>query len=235
MSQDQTFDVDAPLFMAVRRSVGDELGRFYLTGVLIEPIAEGGAWLVATDGITMLVGKDQTAVAPYPAVVDLRLLKANPDCDDDTRDGPARDWEGLRLRFAVTEEGSVATAKSATTYRWQEPVGVISKVCDADQFATWRRVWTEPKSLVGRADPILARKSDSFGYRCDMIAKMAGDLGFRLITEVEGGPSVVLFDNMPNLVGLIAPIVFRSAGLALAIELRTGAVAPGEQSGAADA
>ncbi|MCA0202979.1 MAG: hypothetical protein LCH92_01445 [Proteobacteria bacterium] len=235
MSLDQIFDVDAPLFMAVRRAVGDELGRIALTGVLIEPIPEGGAWLVATDGITMLVGKDQTAVAPYPAVVDLRLLKASPDCDDDTRDGPARDWEGLRLRFAVTEEGSVATAKSATTYRWQEPVGVVSDLCPVERFVPWRQVWADPQSLVGRADPILARKSDSFGYRCDMIAKMAGDLGFRLITEVEGGPSVALFDNMPNLVGLIAPIVFRSAGLALATELRTGAVAPGEQAGASDA
>lgn len=235
MSLNQMFDVDAPLFIAVRRAVGDELGRFALTGVLIEPIPEGGAWLVATDGITMLVGKDQTAVAPYPAVVDLRLLKASPDCDDDTRDGPARDWEGLRLRFAVTEEGSVATAKSATTYRWQEPVGVMSKVCDADQFAPWRQVWADPKSTVGRVDPILARKSDSFGYRCDMIAKMAGDLGFRLITEVENGPSVVLFDNMPNLVGLIAPIVFKSVGLALATELKNGGFASEDQSGAGDA
>ncbi|MGX0875942.1 hypothetical protein ACSSV4_000614 [Roseovarius sp. MBR-154] len=41
------FDLDASLFMAVRRAADtDEPARIYLEGVLVEPRADGGAFLV---------------------------------------------------------------------------------------------------------------------------------------------------------------------------------------------
>jgi hypothetical protein len=53
--------VDAGLLLRAHLCVGQEETRFHLTGVNIEPLAEGGAVLVATDGHKLVAIRDKDA------------------------------------------------------------------------------------------------------------------------------------------------------------------------------
>ncbi|MFB9149564.1 hypothetical protein [Roseovarius ramblicola] len=138
------FDLDATLFMAVRRALDPEAAiRSYLEGVMIEPRAEGGAFLVATDGWTMLVGLDATAIAPRPALVRLTMPEPPaPAYDEDGDLVPYRPWKDSRLRFGVQPGCEPFVAAFAWKVSGAHTHALIEEIAAADIYPDWRKVMT---------------------------------------------------------------------------------------------
>ncbi len=66
------FDVNGAAFAAISLFAGrekDNLRRSWLWGVRIEPMAEGGALLIATNGHYLACYRDETATAPHALTV----------------------------------------------------------------------------------------------------------------------------------------------------------------------
>lgn len=225
------FDLNAGLFMEVRRAVGGEESRHYLTGVLVEPIPEGGAWLVATDGHIMLVGKDASAVAPCSLIVRLDLLRdpesngLECECGLTVKEELVSDWTDLRLCFDMPEEeprSGVAHA-IAGGRGWRDPIGIVTAVADPSKYPAWRQVWADPDGAKRRHGSESKTSGDSYGWHGQLLARLVGPRPFRLVQAAEGAPAIVLFHDDPDLVGLFTSYRFVSSGLALASELRAAA------------
>lgn len=215
------FDLDARLFMAVRRAAGSEESRYYLRGILIEPNPDGGAWIVATNGFAMMVGRDRTAVAPRAALVSYKRLEVDTDdwqCAESGCMNARGTWDGGRCVFALENGPAVLRIKFGTTY--DQPEGVVEEVAPATAFPPWRRVWLSPAH--GKKEP-LPKGCDTWGLRPSLLQRLADDAGVRVLESNDGGPSVILFDENPDLVGLLMPRGIRSSGAGLAEELRAAA------------
>ncbi|MBN8294958.1 hypothetical protein JI664_23505 [Rhodobacter sp. NTK016B] len=226
MPNDSLYSVDAELFMHVRRAAGSDDSRYYLQGVFIEPIPEGGAWLVATDGFIMLVARDATAHAPAPALVSLSLLEVQDEfceCGDHIT-AAQRDFTRGRLLF---EDPGVDISAVTLRNEWaayRETIGVVECPAPPEKYPPWRRVWGDP-SADGTKQVKIGPETDSYGFDPALLSRLAGARAFRLITETDSGPSVVLFHDKPELVGLIVPKAMKSSPIGLATDLRRAAVA----------
>ena len=233
MSDALKFDVDAELFMMVRRAVGSEETRYYLQGVFIEPDPRGGAWLVATDGIIMMVARDASAVAPKPAIIKLQLLEVpdEPDCECGAPVG-GHDFTRKRLVFDLPEEG-YAPAILVTPGLWRQSIGVIDPAPDAVKYPAWRKVWgdqyqCQPKHDAGGDAAKDVSVSVFHGGRLD---RLIGGEAFQIIIPADHGPAVVLLNERANVAGLIAPYQGKIKGQELLAELRLA----GTQAAAAPA
>jgi len=211
-----TFDIDADLFMRVRRAVGTENTRYYLSGVLIEPDPSGGAWLVATDGRAILVARDKTASAPKAAVVSLTLAErpSVSDCDEDGCAMSAPDYTGRRLRFDLVDHGD-AIAKITFGRGYGGEAAIAGHVVDGDKFPNWRGVWASKK-------PAAQEKTyDGFGLNARMLHNVTGGDHVQIIDRAPGLAMGIIFSDVPEMVGLIMPCQIISGGRALLDELLT--------------
>lgn len=198
------FDLDAGLFMRVRRAVGTEETRYYLTGVLIEPIDGGGAWIVATDGVVMMVARDRSAKAPSRILVNLIMPEAPPpsldQCDECDCALIPRSFDDRRLNFDATPgNASVAGFKSGGS-PWL--LGVADVLDCADKFPDWRRAWVSKR--------VAECRSDHIGYDLDprLLLKICGD-DHAVVTGLgDGMASTVSLVGHPDIAGLIMPRSF---------------------------
>ena len=194
------FDIDADLFLRVRRAVGREETRYYLTGVLIEPHPDKGAWLVATDGRVLLVGRDETAIAPRAAVIELTMPEAElPDFSacypDECCAMSAPNYVGARLTFDVAPEAYAVAAISHQRHVICHPVA-LDLGC-ADEFPNWRRAWGGPKAQEKR------RGHQGFGLSPSLLRRISGDDTVALDPIGDGYAMRVIFDGGVPLAGLI--------------------------------
>ena len=194
------YNLDADLFMRVRRAIGTEEIRYYLTGVHVEPAPGGGALMVATDGRVMLVARDPHGVAPASAIVQLTMPESSPPdpscCDDGCCAIMADSYIGARLTFDLPDEGPVVAAMMRGSHPWKH--AIVERV--KGQFPDWRNVWS------AGAKPIKPRKGhQAFGINPDLLARItAGD---RIVLRpLHGGPAQqVIFDGIAEMAGLIMP------------------------------
>lgn len=194
------YNLDADLFMRVRRAVGAEEIRYYLTGVHVEPAPGGGALMVATDGCAMLVAIDQHGVAPAPAIVQMTMPESLPPdpscCDFDCCALMADSYAGARLTFDLPDDGPVVAAMMRGTHPWKH--AIVERV--KGQFPNWRKVWS------AGAKPITPRRGhQAFGINPDLLARItAGD---RIVLRpLHGGlAQQVIFDGIAEMAGVIMP------------------------------
>jgi hypothetical protein len=217
----QRFDINADLFMAVRRCAQADAWRYYLQGVYIEPIPEGGAWLVATDGIGMLVARDKGAVAARAAIVGLDVLAMAADDDE-----PRSIWG--RISFDLDPAQATLAWQGSADHRTL--VGVVAEIAAPHLFPDWRRVWCDPANHPVKTTPGIPTPT-CWGLRMTLLKQIAGDEPIRLVTAAEHGPSVILFDRNPDLLGLVIPTGFDDAGAPLATELRLAGDAAARKAG----
>ena len=192
------YNLDADLFMRVRRAVGAEEVRYYLTGVHVEPAPGGGALMVATEGRAMLVARDPQGFAPAPAIVRLTMPESSPPdpscCDDGCCALMADSYVGVRMAFDMPDEGPAIAAMMRGTHPWKH--AIVERV--KGRFPDWRKVWS------AGAKPITPRRGhQAFGINPDLLARItAGD---RIVLRpLHGGAAnQVIFDGIGEMAGVI--------------------------------
>lgn len=190
--------VSAALFRACSEFVSKEDTRYYLSGVCVQPHAEGGAVLVATDGPRMLVAHDVDASCDKSRIVHLpkdaaatlaKVIKTNESAE-----------------LTVDDDGIV----SCSSYRSTDG-------CFIDgTFPDWPRA-LRPALDCAKArfygKPVFAAASmngnyvGSFGKAANMLSPSSGgDAPIRLVTFTESDPALVLFPNHSNVFGVLMPM-----------------------------
>lgn len=192
------YNLDADLFIRVRRAVGAEETRYYLTGVYVEPAPGGGALMVATDGRVMLVARDPHGVAPAPAIVRLTMPESSPPdpscCDDACCALMADSYVGVRMTFDLPDEGPAIADMIHGTHPFKHAIVERVKL----PFPDWRNVWS------AGAKPIQPRRGhQAFGINPDLLARItAGDL--IVLRPLHGGPAQqVIFNGIGEMTGVI--------------------------------
>lgn len=192
------YNLDADLFMRVRRAIGAEETRYYLTGIHVEPAPGGGALMVATDGSVMLVARDPHGFVPAPAIVQLTMPESSPPdpscCDDGCCALMADSYTGARLTFDLPDEGPVVAAMMRGAHPWKH--AIVERI--KGRFPNWRKVWS-----AGAKQITLRRDHQAFGINLDLLARIArGDK--ILLRPLHGGPAQqVIFDGIGEMAGII--------------------------------
>ena len=194
------YNLDADLFMRVRRAIGTEETRYYLTGVHVEPAPGGGALMVATDGRVMLVARDPHGFVPAPAIVQLTMPESSPPdpscCDDGCCALMADSYAGVRLTFDLPDEGPVVAAMMRGDHPWIH--AIVERI--KGQFPNWRKAWS-----AGANQITPRRDHQAFGINPDLLARIAGG-DLIVLRPLHGGPAQqVIFDGIEGMAGVIAP------------------------------
>ena len=195
------FDLDADLFLRVRRAQGIEETRYYLHGVLIEPIEGGGAWIVAADGHAMLVARDDAATAPRRAVIRLAMPEVPaPDsgqCDEGCCALMPASYQGARLRFCVEPGASTVAQFVRCDTVYQE--AIASDLGCEDKYPAWRKVWASSKALEPR------RGHRAWGIGPALLDRITGGDVVSLRNFGEGAAMQMLFNGHEAITGLLMP------------------------------
>lgn len=161
MSEDHKFQcvVSADLVRRVQIAVSTEETRFYLNGFHVEPCAEGGAILVATDGTKMLVFRD-----PDGVVFGSGIVKLSPTALKALKPGKGEALDRLLVvsgdRAAIifgndverAELISLAHSPDASVAAYQPAGSLID-----GSFPEWRRVLPH-----GESQPVTATFNAAF-------------------------------------------------------------------------
>jgi len=178
--------------------------RYYLQGVYIEPIADGGALAVATDGHIMLIQRLRKAVAPRPAILQFTAPRLAPDYDED--DGsdlndPISWGESLITIDQITPEQTIAAPchwlRDRTAVRFHVIVHEISgtfpdwrKAAGAQNETPLHKLEKQPRETM--LDPVL-------------LTRLAGPFRGIKLHQI-GHPSagaVITFEDAPDALGVI--------------------------------
>lgn len=132
------FDLSAArVFRGMKIAETFDDARYYLSGVFIEPIKDGGAWIVATDGTIMLVQHDRTAIAKESAT--LRFLAPQPQPVEDDDGLIARDWHWCNSRISVPDLAPSQTVAAPVAHKDSAPwLHVLAEKIDGT-FPDWRK------------------------------------------------------------------------------------------------
>lgn len=194
------YNLDADLFMRVRRAVGVEETRYYLTGVYVEPAADGGAIMVATDGRAMLVARDPEGVAPAPAIVRLTMPESQPPapscCDDGCCALMGDSYVGARLTFGLPDKGPTVAAMMHGAHPWKH--AIVERV--KGTFPEWRKVWS-----AGAHKQKPRKGHQAYGIDPSMLARITGGERVVLRPLHDGPAQQVIFDGFGKMAGVIMP------------------------------
>lgn len=195
--------VDAHLFASVALARSNEETRYYLHGVGVEPCADGGVLMVATNGHVLLAARDPKGWCRGAAIVrpDAALLRAASAKGKD-KSLPGRALVASANRAAVCSVKSEHEASDGDLVWLSEPGPTVlalqwRDVCIDGAFPDWRRV------LPVDAKPALqAAIAMQPGYLRVLGQAMGKVLSFSIRDHnsailVSGGPS--------NIFGLLMP------------------------------
>jgi hypothetical protein len=200
--------VNAELFRLAFECVSTEETRYYLNGVYVEPRAEGGAYLVATDGHRLIVILDEHGSASEAAIVKLSpatLKLCKPAKPDLTR----------RLEVAGQEAKIIAISAPPSTL--EEPVGIQAGVLIDGTFPDWRRVIPPDEPVKAKAEAkatsgLLPAFNPEYFTSMSRIgaglAKAAGGIvaTIKIVPRGASDPALVLWPSFPLAFGLLMPI-----------------------------
>ena len=196
------FDLDAGLFLHVRRACSAQAVRIYLDAVLIEPHPEGGCMVVATDGHVLLAAHDAQTTAPRAALVKLEMCEwPEEDAVDewgDPLEQPSAD--GARLKFTLDGDApAVATISQKWCHDWRR--GVIEEVCEASKYPDWREAVSGKVAAKAAKAPF-----NSHALNPDILARVVAGRAVRIAPpDHPGAPSRLHFHDRPEMCGLIMP------------------------------
>ena len=194
------YNLDADLFMRVRRAIGAEETRYYLTGVYVEPAPGGGALMVATDGRVMLVARDPHGFVPAPAIVQLTMPESSPPdpscCDDGCCAIMADCYTGARLTFDLPDEGPAVAAMMRGAHQWIH--AIVERI--KGEFPNWRKAWSAAAKQITPS-----KDHQAFGINPDLLARIAGGDKILLRPLHVGPAQQVIFDGIGELAGIIMP------------------------------
>jgi hypothetical protein len=185
-----TIDVNAILFQAANICRSTEELRYYLNGVYVQPLPNGGVLLVATDGHRLVCIHDETGSCSEASIV-----LVDP-----------RGFAGVKVdrkkpeipRLKLDAEGHVIVG----TYR-----SIESAVIDGS-FPDYARVLTPiVKALkLGTYAPASFNHEYlvSFGRIAALICD--GKRAIRLIATDESSPALILFEGAPHAFGVLMPM-----------------------------
>lgn len=194
------YNLDADLFMRVRRAVGAEEVRYYLTGVYVEPAADGGAIMVATDGRAMLVARDPDGVAPAPAIVRLTMPESPPPdpscCDDGCCAIMGDSYVGARLTFDLPNKGPTVAAMMRGAHPQKH--ALVERI--EGTFPEWRKVWS-----AGAHKQKPRKGHQAYGIDQSLLARITGGARVVLRPLHDGPAQQVIFDGFGKMAGVIMP------------------------------
>ena len=123
-------------FWLAHQFASTEETRYYLNGVYIEPGAEGGVVMVATDGHVMAIVNDPTGSIDAPAIVGLAAFKsALSACK------PIGRHEPDSVRCALDGDALEVTERRKAGEEWRDEfLAKAAPVLIDGSFPDWRRV-----------------------------------------------------------------------------------------------
>lgn len=198
----------APAMRAQGIARASSLTRSYLHGVFVEPIPDGGAFLVATDGHIMLIHRDKLATAPRAAILELTEPVAPPPMDEDDDGGWFWEFMTIVIPATITPTAPiVASGYSGPPDRFDPAKSVPSMHLLAQEiagtFPDWRKAAGGPppntaplpKPQIHSLSPIL-------------LARLAGDARGMTIHQISihaDAARLITFDDQPDTLALIMP------------------------------
>ena len=215
------YNLDADLFMRVRRAVGTEETRYYLTGVYVEPHPDGGALMVGTEGRAMLVAHDPDGVAPAPTIVKLTLpeepARDRADCCDEYCALTPVSYSAVRLNFALPQKGPGIAHFLRKDDSWRH--AIVERI--DGRFPDWRKVFDSPKKIEPR------KGHQAYGINPALLDRVTGG-DVVTLRPTPSGASQIVFEGSDAITGLIMPCDLKridtSAALADALSGKAEAV-----------
>lgn len=204
------FILPAGVALQMQRAVangGDRI-RSYLGGVHVEPIADGGAFLVATDGIAMLIHRDPTAYAARAATIKLTEMWYGDECEDCGT--PVRSHPGdCRIHIgADIANGAVAAPCHYTRFEPEmHPAFHVVAERIAQPFPDWRRVISaEDSARAHLPGPRIDHIDPERLHRiCSHWAGPVTRGGLRIHQHAPGRPWLVTFTTCENTLAVLMP------------------------------
>lgn len=198
------FDLSAErLFRAMK--ITTQSARACLAGALVEPIEDGGAWIVATNGIAMLIQRDRKAIAPCRALFRVTAPAPEDDQGDEFVTGGWH-WRGARITIQDVMEPQAAPAvwagRSATR------VHVIAKrIGHVDRYPDWRA------AIAFKPEGSEASCADLTSFNTSMLLPLIeGRHQFRLHAARPGHAISITWPDDPNALGVIMPCLIKPRG-----------------------
>jgi hypothetical protein len=173
--------ITASLYAAALRCAAVRDVRYYLVGVRVEPLATGGALLVATDGHRLLALFDQAATGVPAGGLIVPTVKVPAK---DAKPGAMLEFDGAR----VTMESGASLPASYIDGRYPDWRAIVPHLTDSDK----------PVSAV---NPALLDGFDgvnrAFGMKYE---------GIELRAKGPACAALVRFLDNPNALGVVMPV-----------------------------
>lgn len=191
--------VNADLFRSVYIAVSTEETRYYLQGVFIEPMPNGGVTMAATDGHRLLVCFDPSGAAARAAIIRLSkdALKACKPVKGDTR------------RLGVAFDAETATVWARKHEEAPELPVAISPGAEIDgTFPQWRRVVPAIDGPGGQPGFFNSRYLAEMGNAGEGFASAAGRgrPPMTLYQAAEGDPALIRWASVEDAFGVLMPV-----------------------------
>lgn len=199
--------IDAGLFRIVHTAVSTEETRYYLNGVYIEPHADGGALLVATDGHRLLAAHDPLASCQESSIVQLPkealALCKRPKTVD-------RRELVIDTQNAVATINNIKPADAGATEPVAEMIAAFQANVIDGTFPDWRRV--TPTELLDKnaadSPAFNGLYLKAFGNLAMEIGKHSGlqTVAMRMSISDGHSPVVIRWSGQPNIFGVLMPM-----------------------------
>ena len=197
------FNLSANRMFRAMRATADTV-RPYLQGVYVEPIREGGAWLVASNGNVMLIQRERYAVVPVPAILRVTPPMPPADVEEDDEVGGYH-WCDARLIIPV---GVLESPQLAPVYWHEGPPGchaIAECNSPAEEYPDWRRVLDQKAADVPSPPfpPAASRTSISLD-NLELITPPSGAI--RMRNAGPGRPWLITYTGDPDCLGVLSPV-----------------------------
>lgn len=204
------FDLDVVRMMRAQ-DLADSVSNSEIIreSVRVEPRQEGGAFIVATTGLTMLVQIDSMAVVPRPINLTLRAQKVpGVWVEEEERFYSDQHWCDMR----VTIPGSVLTnpALAETRHKGNSHIAAGSPgqqlVAEAivGDYPDWRSAFGA-NAYNAKGDKQSELPSERFGLNAALLAELTcWSRQFRIYQPEGAGSALITFGDDPLSIGVIA-------------------------------
>lgn len=201
------FILPAGIMMHMQRTIASdaEMTRYYLSGVHVEPIPGGGAFLVATDGHAMLIHRASKALAVRAATIKLVEPKL-PHEIDEWGEPVVMDWSRVHVRISTLTETPFA-AQLVHQGREDPHMHIIAEEIRGP-FPNWRKPLDSDFSA--------SRQALKPGPRIDHVdarrlARICALWSAVRITQLrQDHPHLITMEDDPDTPGVLAPRAVRA-------------------------
>lgn len=180
--------------------------RVYLSGVRIEPIATGGAFMVATDGVAMLIHRARHATATRATTIAVQEPWL-PDAYDEWGELLENDWEGQHIRIPPDISEHPVAAGIVFGGR-EEPVMHVIAEEVTGTFPDWRQgISADFSEFISMQNRVMAGKDHRPDHFCPRTLSETCSLwrGVQISRRGDGMPWLITMEGDPDTLGVISP------------------------------